>query len=256
MGGVFDDRDHQLVVVPVADQPLDHLLVADAELLHPQLLAQQRGQHALHPVAVEHGAAAAELVGVHEERGAGGELVRARRAGDQPRVAQHAALEVQHEEVLGGHALLLHARGRHVDAVAVAHADAAARARHPPQVVELFAEVDHEVAGVRVREVRHARVLLPRRPRRALVGAFVGLEFDVLLLCQYFSAVYGRRDENELRSGEEDPDPLVRIISNIDKNGARDDSVHHIATDFVLFSHFRDVFLEGGTKLFRRERIL
>ena len=114
---------------------LDLLDVCDAELA---ALGEQRAQHGRLRVGVDAGTRVALDKGGEEERRAGRWLQRGW-------LAQVGAREqVQHEHLVGGHAFLLHARGRDVDAVvlvgAVSDADAAARTRHPAEVVEVAAQ--------------------------------------------------------------------------------------------------------------------
>lgn len=144
MGGVLDDGDGALVQEAVARHTLDHLLVRDAELR----VVLQRAQHSVHVVRVDARARLAQGEGVLEERRALGQLQPGLSRKRLGRV-QLLARGVQHEHVLPLHPFLLHARRRHEDAAAVADGDGAARARHPPQVIEGIAEVDDDVPRVR-----------------------------------------------------------------------------------------------------------
>lgn len=138
---IVDDRNGQGVeeaIVGAAARTrngLDLLDVGDAELA---ALGEQRAQHGRLRVGVDAGARVALDKRGEEERRAGRRLQRGW-------LAQVGARgQVQHEHLVGGHALLLHTRGRDVDAVvlagAVSDADAAARARHPAVVVEVAAQ--------------------------------------------------------------------------------------------------------------------
>mmetsp|Transcript_28725 Transcript_28725/g.73055 ORF Transcript_28725/g.73055 Transcript_28725/m.73055 type:complete len:565 (+) Transcript_28725:210-1904(+) len=144
---VLDDGHREGVVEAVTLQALDHLHVRDLELGRVGL--QQRGQHAPHGVRVDDGARVAQLVRRHEERRALGQLgrPRGRRLG-RGRV-HHLALGVQHKHVVGLHALLLHAAGRHDDEVGVRlDRDSTAGARHRALVVQVQAQVADEALSL------------------------------------------------------------------------------------------------------------
>ena len=116
LGRVLDDGHNELVVVLVpaavrATNALDHLLVSDAKVL----AAEQRRHHRMLRVRVDARARGTEIIGEEEEGGALALLqVQARRRQRNVLAGGRA-----HKHLDGEHALLLNARGRHVDLVAV-----------------------------------------------------------------------------------------------------------------------------------------
>jgi len=146
-------------------------------------------------MAVNHGAGVAIAKRVVEQRLALGDFQRQiRRRADDP--ARRQILTIEQEDVLRLDALFLHTAGSHVDALRAANGDAAARSRHPSEVVELSTKLadqrgnvarlaqpgqdsdapvrwkrERRVAAHRLVAARGPRLgVTARRPRSAMLG--------------------------------------------------------------------------------------
>ncbi len=135
VGGVFDDGDHQLVVVSDAGDALHHFEVRDPE----GVAVGQRGQHGVEGVAVEYSPCVPEAKGVVEQGSTGAELA-------VTRVFEDLAFFIEDVEILRPEPFLLYATGGHIDSPLLPDGDAAAGPGDPSLLIEELAKFNDEVA--------------------------------------------------------------------------------------------------------------